>query len=169
MVRYLEFEHIFKHPFEKVIRAYFQKYTSGKDSNVTSIRVVEHKVDPETGEEYMIRRGECVNVLPGILKKVCPYPALEVEEEVWLNKKEKCLHLHCYNLTWSKYAFLEEYSCYRACDTNPDWTLFEQRASINVYGVGSVIGGMFEAFGQRFFQHGAKKGFNIMEDLIVGS
>ena len=27
-------------------------------------------LDPETGEEYMIRRGECVNVLPGILKKV---------------------------------------------------------------------------------------------------
>ena len=53
--------------------------------------------------------------------QVCPYPALEVEEEVWLNKKEKCLHLHCYNLTWSKYAFLEEYSCYRACDSNPDW------------------------------------------------
>ena len=27
-------------------------------------------LDPETGVEYMIRRGECVNVLPGILKKV---------------------------------------------------------------------------------------------------
>ena len=27
-------------------------------------------VDPETGEEYLLRRGECVNVLPGILRKV---------------------------------------------------------------------------------------------------
>ena len=26
--------------------------------------------DPETGEEYLLRRGECVNVLPGLLKKV---------------------------------------------------------------------------------------------------
>lgn len=29
MVRHLEFEHIFKHPFEKVIRAYFQKVSAG--------------------------------------------------------------------------------------------------------------------------------------------
>ena len=39
----------------------------------------------------------------------------------------------------------------------PFRTLFEQRGSISVNGVGSVIGGMFEAFGQRFLQHGAKK------------
>lgn len=167
MVRYVEIDYIFKHPFEKVTRAYFQKYTCGKDTNVTSIRVLEHKIDPETGEEYMLRRGECVNVLPGILKKLCPYPALEVEEEAWLNKKEKRLRLHCYNLTWSKYASLEEFSCYKACQDNPNWTLFEQRGSISVNGVGSLIGGMFEAFGQRFLQHGAKKGFNIMEDLIL--
>lgn len=29
--------------------------------------------DPETGEEYMLRRGECVNVLPGFFKKVWTY------------------------------------------------------------------------------------------------
>ena len=27
-------------------------------------------LDPETAEEYVVRRGECVNVLPGILRKV---------------------------------------------------------------------------------------------------
>lgn len=36
-------------------------------------------------------------------------------------------------------------------------TLFEQRGRISVFGVGSLIGGMFEAFAQRFLQHGAKK------------
>ena len=36
-------------------------------------------------------------------------------------------------------------------------TLFEQRGSISVNGVGSLIGGMFEAFGQTFLQRGAKK------------
>ena len=36
-------------------------------------------------------------------------------------------------------------------------TSFEQRGSISVYGVGSLIGGMFEAFGQTFLQRGAKK------------
>ena len=27
-------------------------------------------IDPETAEEYVVRRDECVNVLPGILRKV---------------------------------------------------------------------------------------------------
>ena len=36
-------------------------------------------------------------------------------------------------------------------------TKFEQHGTINVYGVGSLIGGMMEAFGQRFLQRGAKK------------
>ncbi|XP_020604750.1 PRELI domain-containing protein 2-like [Orbicella faveolata] len=71
MVRYVEIDYIFKHPFEAVSRAYFQKYTCGKDTNVTSVTVLEHRTDPETGEEYLLRRGECVNVLPGLLKKVC--------------------------------------------------------------------------------------------------
>lgn len=163
----MEINYIFKHPFEKVSLAYFQKYTCGKDANVTAITILEHKIDPETGEEYLLRRGECNNILPGIFKKLCPYRKLEVEEEAWLNKKQKSLRLHCYNLTWSKYASLEENSCYRACESNPNWTLFEQRGRISVFGVGSLIGGMFEAFAQRFLQHGAKKGFNIMEDLIM--
>lgn len=108
-----------------------------------------------------------MNVLPGLLKKLCPFSAIEVEEEAWLNRKDRCLRLHSYNLTWSKYASLEEFSTYRACGNNPDWTKFEQHGSINVYGVGSLIGGMMEAFGQTFLQRGAKKGFHIMEDLIM--
>ncbi|KAL9984542.1 hypothetical protein ACROYT_G006847 [Oculina patagonica] len=167
MVRFVEINYIFKHPFETVSRAYFQKYTCGKDTNVTSITVLEHRTDPETGEEYLLRRGECVNVLPGLFKKLCPFPAIVVEEEAWLNRKERCLRLHCYNLTWSKYASLEEFSTYRACDNNPNWTSFEQRGSISVNGVGSLIGGMMEAFGQTFLQRGANKGFCIMEDLIM--
>ena len=43
-------------------------------------------------------------------------------------------------------------------------TKFEQRGTINVYGVGSLIGGMMEAFGQRFLQRGAKKvAFNFLK------
>lgn len=57
------------------------------------------------------------------LFKLCPFSAIEVEEEAWLNKKERCLRLHSYNVTWSKYASLEEFSTYRACDNNPDWYL----------------------------------------------
>ena len=36
-------------------------------------------------------------------------------------------------------------------------TSFEQRGSISVNGVGSLIGGMMEAFGQTFLQRGANK------------
>ena len=41
MVRYLEFEHIFKHPFEKVIRAYFQKVSAGSVIDGNCFRRVE--------------------------------------------------------------------------------------------------------------------------------
>ncbi|XP_068711364.1 inner centromere protein-like [Montipora foliosa] len=69
MVRHLDINYVFKHPFEKVTRAYFKKYSCGKETNVTAITVLKHKIDPETAEEYVVRRGECVNVLPGILRK----------------------------------------------------------------------------------------------------
>ncbi|XP_068744058.1 PRELI domain-containing protein 2-like [Montipora capricornis] len=167
MVRHLDINYVFKHPFEKVTRAYFKKYSCGKETNVTAITVLEHKIDPETAEEYVVRRGECVNVLPGILRKFCPFGKIEVEEEAWLNKKEKYLRLHCYNLTWSKYASLEEFSCYRTCENNPDWTIFEQRGTISVFGIGSLLGGMFETFAYTFFQREAEKGFGIMEDLLM--
>ena len=36
-------------------------------------------------------------------------------------------------------------------------TKLEQHGTINVHGVGSLIGGMMEAFGQTFLQRGAKK------------
>lgn len=167
MVRHLDITYVFKHPFEKVSRAYFQKYTCGKDTNVTAIKVLEHKIDPQTGEEYVLRRGECVNVLPGILKKLCPFGKIEVEEEAWLNKKEKYLRLHCYNLTWSNYASLEEFSCFRAYENNPNWTVFEQHGTISVRGLGSLICGMFETFGHSFLQRGAQKGLGIMEDILL--
>ncbi|XP_068744052.1 PRELI domain-containing protein 2-like isoform X2 [Montipora capricornis] len=187
MVRHLDINYVFKHPFEKVTRAYFKKYSCGKETNVTAITVLEHKIDPETAEEYVVRRGDCVNVLPGILRKFCPFGKIEVEEEAWLNKKEKYLRLHCYNLTWSKYASLEEFSCYRTCENNPDWawciivssvfssfnpipllesyngvslwrrTIFEQRGTISVFGIGSLLGGMFETFAYTFFQREAEK------------
>lgn len=50
-------------------------------------------------------------------------------------------------------------------------TKFEQHGTINVYGVGSLIGGMMEAFGQRFLQRGAKKVafFNFKLWLIVNN
>ncbi|XP_068688679.1 PRELI domain-containing protein 2-like isoform X1 [Montipora foliosa] len=123
MVRHLDINFVFKHPFEKVTRAYFKKYSCGKETNVTAITVLEHKIDPETAEwEYVVRRGECVNVLPEILRKLCPFGKIEVEEaEAWLNKKDKYLCLYCYNLTWSKYTSLEEFSRYRTCENNPDW------------------------------------------------
>lgn len=36
-------------------------------------------------------------------------------------------------------------------------TSFEQRGSISINGVGSLVGGMMEAFGQTFLQRGANK------------
>ena len=53
--------------------------------------------------------------------QLCPFGKIEVEEEAWVNKKEKYLRLHCYNLTWSNYASLEEFSCFRAYENNPNW------------------------------------------------
>lgn len=53
--------------------------------------------------------------------QLCPFPAIQVEEEAWLNSKERRLRLHSYSLTWSKYASLEEFSTFKACENNPNW------------------------------------------------
>ncbi|XP_031556009.1 PRELI domain-containing protein 2-like [Actinia tenebrosa] len=166
-MRCLEFHYLFKYSFETVVHAYFQKYTSGKDKNVTSVIVLEHTLDQNTGDEYIVRRGKCVNVLPSIFNKFLPFPAIEVEEKAWLSRKEKVLQLHSYNITASDYVKVEEYSTYFPSESNEKWTVMKQKGVITAFGLGPVFGKMLEAFAVRFFHHGANKGFNIMEDLLM--
>ncbi|KXJ26417.1 PRELI domain-containing protein 2 [Exaiptasia diaphana] len=166
-MRSLDFQYIFKHPFEIVVRAYFQKYTSGKDQNVTSITVIEHKQDPKTGEEYILRRGTCANILPAVFRRFCPSAVVEVEEEAWLKRKERILHLHSYNITGSSYVKLEEYSTYTQSNLNDNWTVMEQRGVITADGLGPILGRMLESFSIHVFKCGADKGFTIMEDLLM--
>ncbi|KAK3730276.1 hypothetical protein QZH41_016451 [Actinostola sp. cb2023] len=279
-MRSLDFQYIFKHPFEFVVRAYFQKYTCGKDKNVTSVTVIEHRLAESTkpgsgrGSDHRIHQiigsdhrigssdltigsdhrigpsdrtigsdhrigpsdrtigsdhrigpsdrtigsdhrigpsdrtigsdhrigpsdrtiGSDHRIGPSdrigfkdwgrILSKkgqVCQYSsscfsevlfffpsaALEVEEEAWLKRKERILRLHSYNITGSSYVKLEEYSSYSQSNANERWTIMEQRGVITADGLGPVLGRMLEAFCIHFFQHGADKGFNIMEDLIM--
>ncbi|XP_048578752.1 PRELI domain-containing protein 2 [Nematostella vectensis] len=165
-MRSLEFHYLFKYPFETVVRAYFQKYSCGKDKNVTSVAILECTRDANSGEEYYLRRGKCVNVLPSIFRKFWPYD-IEIEEEMWINHDKQYMRLHSYNVTGASLAKLEEFSIYAPSQYNRSWTVMDQTGKVTVCGLGPTLGGMLELFTIRFFQHGADRGFKIMEDLLM--
>ncbi|EDO41689.1 predicted protein [Nematostella vectensis] len=85
-------------------------------SNITHVWYI----DANSGEEYYLRRGKCVNVLPSIFRKIWPYD-IEIEEEMWINHEKQYMRLHSYNVTGASLAKLEEFSIYAPSQYNRSW------------------------------------------------
>uniref|UniRef100_F7GU67 PRELI domain containing 2 n=1 Tax=Macaca mulatta TaxID=9544 RepID=F7GU67_MACMU len=123
--------------------------------------------DESTGVIYRKRIAICQNVVPEILRKVSilKVPNIQLEEESWLNPRERNMAIRSHCLTWTQYASMKEESVFRESMENPNWTEFIQRGRISVTGAG-FLNCILETFASTFLRQGAQKGIRIMEMLL---
>ncbi|KAL4233092.1 PRELI domain-containing protein 2 [Mactra antiquata] len=167
MVVTIDVHHVYKYPLELVVQTHFTKYPSKKEKFVKKVEVVERKINYADGVKYRRSIAFCENVIPSILRTIglLNVNAILLEEESWLNERQHRMEVKSKNMTWSKYAHLWEKSVFRAHETNPSWTVFEQHGSIDVHGIGR-LGRVIEMFAERFLHSGVQRSLNIMEDLL---
>ncbi|XP_036097430.1 PRELI domain-containing protein 2 [Molossus molossus] len=158
---------VYRYPFEQVVASFLRKYPNPMDKNVILVKTVEEKRDVSTGIIYRKRIAVCQNVVPEILRKVSilKVPNIQLEEESWLNPRERSMTIQSHCLTWTQYASMKEESVFRECMENPNWTEFIQRGRISIMGAG-FFNCILEAFASTFLRQGAQKGIRIMEMLL---
>ncbi|KAJ7316352.1 hypothetical protein JRQ81_002514 [Phrynocephalus forsythii] len=167
MVVTVEVREVYKYPFEQVVASYLRKYPSPMEKRVTAVKTMEEKTDLSTGVIYRRRIAICQNVIPQILRKINILKVSEVclEEESWLNMKERIMSMKTRCLTWSEYATVKEESIFRESLENPNWTEFIQQGKIAVKGAG-LLNCFLEAFARTFLNQGIKNSVLIMEKLL---
>ncbi|XP_066472888.1 PRELI domain-containing protein 2 [Tiliqua scincoides] len=158
---------VYRYPFEQVVASYLRKYPSPMEKHITDVKTVEEKTDLSTGVIYRRRIATCQNVVPQILRKVSVLKVSDVylEEESWLNMRERIMSMKTRCLTWTQYATLKEESTFRESLDNPNWTEFIQKGRISIKGTG-LLNCLLEAFAQTFLNQGVKRGITIMETLL---
>ncbi|XP_038072379.1 PRELI domain-containing protein 2-like [Patiria miniata] len=162
--------HVYKFPFDLVVRTHFTKYPTNKEQNVIGMKTVEERIDRESGVEYKRRVATCKNILPSIFRKIqlLNEDAVYLEEETWHDRRGKRLTVKSRSLTWNKYADAWEESEYSICSENTNWTKLKQTGGLHIKGFG-VFGGMIEMFLQGFANKGGLKAIRIMEELMTES
>ncbi|XP_023698170.1 PRELI domain-containing protein 2 isoform X3 [Paramormyrops kingsleyae] len=88
-----------------------------------------------------------------------------LEEESWLDLKQKTMNIKSRCLTWTQFATLQEVSVFKESPANPNWTEFFQKGSVTVTGVGR-LNRLFELFAQSFFSKGVQKSVQVMETIL---
>uniref|UniRef100_A0A8I5N0U9 PRELI domain containing 2 n=1 Tax=Papio anubis TaxID=9555 RepID=A0A8I5N0U9_PAPAN len=149
---------VYKYPFEQVVASFLRKYPNPMDKNVLSVKITEEKRDESTGVIYRKRIAICQNVVPEILRKVSilKVPNIQLEEESWLNPRERNMAIRSHCLTWTQYASMKEESVFRESMENPNWTEFIQRGRISITGAG-FLNCILETFASTFLRQGAQK------------
>ncbi|KAI1898365.1 hypothetical protein AGOR_G00071570 [Albula goreensis] len=166
MVITVEIRKMYRYPFQHVVDMHLNKYPNPLEENVRDIKTVEEKKDI-TGIIYRRRIATCNNVLPGILRKVHLVNVDDVylEEESWLDRKQKTMNIRSRCLTWTQLATLQEVSTFRESTANPNWTEFWQTGSVTVTGIGR-LNRLFELFAHSFFSRAVRKSVNVMDTIL---
>lgn len=167
MVITVEIRKMYKYPFEVVVNIHLNKYPTPLEEHVTGIKTVEEKTDNISGIIYRRKIATCNNVIPKFLRKInfLNVNDVHIEEESWLDMKQRILNIKSRCLTWAQYSTFHEVSVFKQSVENPNWTEFHQKGSIVVTGAGK-LNRLCEVFAQAFFNKGVKKSVNIMETIL---
>uniref|UniRef100_A0A3B3RWG2 PRELI domain containing 2 n=1 Tax=Paramormyrops kingsleyae TaxID=1676925 RepID=A0A3B3RWG2_9TELE len=125
MVITIEIRKMYRYPFERVVDMHLNKYPTPLEQDVRGIKTVEEKRDHVSGIVYRKRIAVCNNVLPSILRKLTVMDVDDVflEEESWLDLKQKTMNIKSRCLTWTQFATLQEVSVFKESPANPNWAL----------------------------------------------
>ncbi|XP_043195394.1 SEC14-like protein 1 isoform X2 [Amphibalanus amphitrite] len=158
---------VYKYPFELVMEAYERRFPTCDMIPIlaNTEKVVEEK--SEDGAEHVVERKCSLHVdVPYLLKKIMGVEYIYFRQKNSLDRRARTLHIEAWNESYATRVVISENCRYTVHPENPDWTCFEQTASLDVksfFGFESTV----EKIAMKQYSASISKGKEIIEHFIA--
>ncbi|XP_059157139.1 SEC14-like protein 1 [Physella acuta] len=157
---------VYKHPFELVMAAYEKRFPTCKMIPVFLGSEIIHEFKSEDGAEHIVERRCKLNVdAPYLLRKIVGVDHVIFIQKNHLNRRERTLDIVAQNESFSTRLSIYEHCHYSVHPENPNWTCFEQDASLDIkhfFGFESTV----EKIAMKQYTSNVKKGKEVIEYYI---
>ncbi|KAI1301770.1 SEC14-like protein 1 [Halotydeus destructor] len=157
---------VYKYPFELVMAAYELRFPT---CEMIPIFVGSDTVKEETSEDgalHVIERRCRLNVeAPYLLKKISGVDYFVCIQRNSLDRRKRQLKIEAWNESFASRIIINELCLYSVHPENPEWTCFEQSASLEVksfFGFENAV----EKLAVKHYAANIKKGKEIIEHYI---
>jgi len=158
---------VYKHPFELVMAAYQKRFPTCDMIPVLIDTSIVTDVESDDKATHTIERRCKLNVnAPYILKRVAGCEFVYFIQKNALNRRERSLKINAYNESFSSRVIVNEFCEYSVHPDNPNWTCFEQSATLEVK---SFFGfeGMVEKIAIKQYTANIKRGKEIIQHYLT--
>ncbi|CAG0891982.1 unnamed protein product [Darwinula stevensoni] len=157
---------VYKHPFELIMAAYERRFPTCKLIPVFVGSEVSDEYRSEDGAVHVIERRCKLNVdAPYLLKKIVGVDYVYFIQKNSLDLRGRTLKIEAHNESFSSRIVINEVCTYSVHPENPEWTCFEQSASLDVksfFGFESTV----EKLAMKQYSQNISKGKEIIEHYV---
>ncbi|KAI3420019.1 hypothetical protein GPALN_003356 [Globodera pallida] len=124
---------VYKHPFELVMAAYHKRFPTCPQIPIFVGSEITDEWRSDDGAEEIIERKCQLNVdAPYLVKKIASVDFIYFKQRNHLNMRQRTLLIEASNISFSSRIVVVENCKYYVHTENPEWTCFEQSASLDV-------------------------------------
>ena len=124
---------VYKYPFEIVMAAYERRFPTCHMIPVFLGSDILSEYKSEDGAVHNIERRCKLDVdAPYLLKKIIGVEYVYFNQTNCLNRRDRTLTITAYNESFSSRVGVTEHCYYSVHPDNPEWTCFEQDASLDI-------------------------------------
>ncbi|XP_058451749.1 protein real-time isoform X2 [Malaya genurostris] len=157
---------IYKYPFELVMAAYERRFpTCPQMPIVLDCEVIEDTASEDGAKRETIRRCKLAVEAPYLFKKIIGVDVVFFIQKNFLDLKARTLNIEAVNETFSSRIEIFEKCRYYAHPENPDWTCFDQTATLDIKNFFGFEHSM-EKMGMKQYSQTTQKGKEIIECFI---
>ncbi|XP_069684497.1 SEC14-like protein 1 isoform X1 [Periplaneta americana] len=157
---------VYKYPFELVMAAYERRFPTCPQIPVfVGCEVLSDSTSSDGAHKVTERRCKLNVEAPYLLKKIIGVDFVYFIQKNMLDCRNRTLHIEAYNESFSSRVVVIERCKYFVHPENPDWTCFEQSASLDIrsfFGFESHI----EKLAMKQYSQNISKGKEIIEYFV---
>ncbi|XP_022657945.1 SEC14-like protein 1 [Varroa jacobsoni] len=157
---------VYKYPFELVMAAYERRFpTCPMIPIMHSSDIILEEVSPDSSTRKLQRRCQLHFDVPYLLKKVMGVEYLLFIQQNILDRRNRTLRIDAWNESFAGRVTIKELCVYSVHPENPNWTCFEQSASLDMksfFGFESTV----EKIAMKQYSADIAKGREIIEHYI---
>lgn len=157
---------VYKHPFELVMAAYEKRFPTCKMIPVfMGSEIINEEKSPDEAMHSIERRCKLHVDAPYLLKKIVGVDYIYFIQKNDLDRRNRTLKIEAHNESFSSRLIIYENCSYSVHPENPNWTCFEQDASLDIkhfFGFESTV----EKIAMKQYAQNIKKGKEVIEYYI---
>eukprot|EP01047_Picozoa_sp_COSAG01_P077633 COSAG01_NODE_14051_length_1502_cov_1.338560_1_plen_262_part_00 len=159
---------VYKHPWEMVLEGYLRRFpTHPKMPMVIRTYQSDHKEEPEQGRLTYKRFVEAsAKDVPWIIRKATGFKSIVFDAHVTEDYRNRTMTVVSENVSLRKRVLLDETTVYMAHADNPDYTYFEQTATISIPGLPTSVANKLSSFLAKEYEDGIDQGRVVDQELV---